>query len=271
MTRFAKGRWMALALPLLLSCAENDQTLRVIYLAEAPRGFGAGCTAAEASQSAMGVTRGILDLAAVDDFAGQVPVEYRVFPIIQNGLTVPGQGELSSLTPSPGVPPHTVIVSDVVTELNVGVQNSIAGPLKTVAGLSGPDLKFRTPVFTRLDGGARAVVAGVGVPESAVKKLAAVRSSILPNPADQIVITARVRIIGKKDGVDDIESSFVDLPIGVCNGCLYKNVGACDQVTAAQAAMTGSSCSPIQDYPLRCCSQDSTLVCPAAKPAMAGN
>ena len=263
MARFAKGRWAALALPLLLGCAENDQKLRVVSLTQTPQGFGSGCMIAGTGS----VARGTLDLAGVDVFAGQVPVEYRVFAQVENDFTVPGQGELSALTPSPGVATHTVVITDVVTEVNYGVQASAAGSLKSVAGLSGADLKFRTPVFTRLDSGT-ASVAGVGVPESAVRKLASVRSTILPNPSDQIVISARIRVFGKKDGNWDVESSFVDLPIGLCNGCLFKHVGSCDQVTAADTTKTGSACSPIQDFPLRCCDEGTKLVCPAVKSMM---
>ncbi len=269
MTRFAKVRWVAFALPLLLSCAENDQKLRVVSLAETGKGFGSGCVA---GNTAIGLSRGILDLAAVDDFTGQVPVEYRVFVQVENGFVPPGAGELGTLTPSPGVADHTVVITDVVTELNVGLQTSAAGSLKTVAGLGGADLKFRTPIFARIDGGGTSVLAGVGVPESAVIKLARVRDAILPQPSSQVVISARLRVFGKKDGVSDVESSFVDLPISLCNGCLYKNISSCDNVTDADATKTGSACSPIQDYPLRCCKQAgmATLVCPAVKTTPTG-
>ncbi len=268
MTRFAKGRWMALALPLLLSCAENDQRLRVTNIALPPKGIGSECSA---SAGTTNLARGILDLAAADAFKDLVQVDYRVFPTVEVGFMAPGTGDLSTLTPSPGVPPHTLVITDVVADLNVGLQSSVAGPLKTVAGLTGADLKFRTPIFARVDGNGTVIVPGVAVPETAVRKLAAVRDQLFGSKTGIIVISSRIRVLGIKDGNSDVESSYVDFPIELCNGCLFSVISACANVTDADTTFTGAACSPIQDYPLRCCTQDSKLVCPAARPAMAGN
>lgn len=241
------------------SCAENDERLRVSKLAKGPKGVTGECVLAPPADSDAGLTRGILDLAAVEAFQGAESAAYRVHAVVENRLVAPGTGELNDLTPSPGVAVPTVVITDLIAEWNPNLQMN----LRSLAGISDGETRFRTPLFLRLASGQSSVASGIGIPDSAARKLLASRASFLPDSATEIVTSIRVRVAGKKDGVSDIESSFVDLPVSICYGCIFSRFPSCSGVLP-DVIRTGNACSAVQDDALTCCdSASGFLRCPA--------
>lgn len=75
------------------------------------------------------------------------------------------------------------------------------------------------------------------------------------------VVYADVRLVGNLGG-DDFQSNTFRYPVQVCNGCLARNLGPCDQLPDVELA-TGGVCNPLQDFAVDCCESGGSLLCPA--------
>jgi len=77
-------------------------------------------------------------------------------------------------------------------------------------------------------------------------------------------IVAHVTVFGEMDG-GSVESRQFDYPIQACDGCLVRNVGACDSLASDYQAEQGFQCyGYFQDALIDCCTDtNGGEVCPA--------
>jgi hypothetical protein len=77
---------------------------------------------------------------------------------------------------------------------------------------------------------------------------------------------AHIQVFGTLDE-GDVESQVFDFPITVSADGFYSNVGACDTLEPGYlGAIDGSTCNPLQDGTIECCSEGDSLICPAEGP-----
>src|SRR5438552_3556124 len=76
---------------------------------------------------------------------------------------------------------------------------------------------------------------------------------------DPVTMTVSLQMIGDSNH-NTLKSNTMKYTINLCYGCLQNNVGPC-----CAAAVNAGLCSPAQDAPIDCCSNDGVhFTCPAA-------
>jgi hypothetical protein len=80
---------------------------------------------------------------------------------------------------------------------------------------------------------------------------------------------AHIQVFGTlEDG--DVESQVFDYPIRVSADDFVDDIGACDTLEPEYVGeVDGSTCNPLQDGTIECCSDGDTLICPAEGPPAA--
>ncbi|MES1205225.1 MAG: hypothetical protein ABUS79_04735 [Pseudomonadota bacterium] len=178
---------------------------------------------------------------------------YFLFPLLQNDLPVDSDD---------GVEPNRIALTGF--EVDVTVVDGSAAARDFFAALSGDPagaalMRFQSPWSGSIDpGGGNLAAATTAVPAEMARRLR--DEDILAGGTD-VRINAHVRAVGNKLGAR-VSSDTFTYPIRICDGCLINSVTACPR---AGEVLSGSACNPGQDSLVDCCTDGSTLVCPATR------
>jgi hypothetical protein len=176
---------------------------------------------------------------------------YFLFPLLENDLPADDPG---------GVEPNRIALSGFEIDLTFVDGSPTAAAF--FAGLAADPttsalLHYQTPWSGSVDpaGGTTSTTAGV-IPTETARRLR--DGGVL---ADQSVarVTANVRAFG--DTLSGrVTSDVFKFPIEICDGCLINSITTCP---APAPVLQGGICNPGQDSPVDCCTQGTTLICPA--------
>jgi hypothetical protein len=236
---------------LLLALAGCGQPAGQFYIVQNQSPL-AGCTVPTGTDAAYR-GEGTLDIRvpAASDAA------YMLFPLIENDLPAAGSG---------GPEPNRVALSGFDVQIEFVDGNAAAAAAfasmaadSTTAGL----MHFQTPWSGSVAPGGGRTSAGTSAfpAETAIR----LRDSGALGDHSYAHVTANVRAHGSTQS-GAITSDVFKFPIRVCDGCLINSITACPSTTAV---LTGGVCGPGQDAPVDCCTQGSSLICPATMMAPA--
>ena len=176
---------------------------------------------------------------------------YTLFPLLQNDLPAVGGGSAE---------PNRIALSGFEVEIAFVDGNAAAASLfaslatdSTAAGL----LHFQTAWSGSVAPGGGRTSAGTSAfpAETAIR----LRDSCALVDHSYVRVTANVRAKGSTQS-GGVTSDVFKYPIRVCDGCLINSITACPSTTAV---LTGGVCGPGQDAPVDCCTQGTSLICPA--------
>jgi len=180
---------------------------------------------------------------------------YMLFPLLENDLPAAGSG---------GAEPNRIALSSFEVEIAFVDGNAAAAAAfaaieadSSTAGL----MHFQTPWSGSVAPGGGRTSAGTSAfpAETAIR----LRDSGALADHSYARVTANVRAHGSTQS-GSITSDVFKYPIRVCDGCLINSITSCPSTTAV---LTGGVCGPGQDAPVDCCTQGTSLICPATMAA----
>jgi hypothetical protein len=166
------------------------------------------------------------------------PSGYLASPLVQSNITAMSGQEAQ----------RTIFLEGAIVQLSVPTQPSMIS-------LSSSEAAFRVPASASLPpNGGTVNVSFDLVPESVIQKVAA-----LGGTSTRVEVDATVTMFGQLAG-DTIQALPWQYSVTVCNDCVVNNAGPCPVTTTVR---TGNPCNPFQDGIVDCCTNGTTLVCPA--------
>jgi len=176
---------------------------------------------------------------------------YMLFPLLENDLPAAGGG---------GPEPNRIALSGFEVEL--AFVDGSAAAAAAFAAISADSataglMHFRTPWSGSVAPGGGRTSAGTSAfpAETAIR----LRDSGALSDHSYARVTANLRAHGRTQS-GDVTSDVFKYPIRVCDGCLINSITSCPSTAAV---LTGGLCGPGQDAPVDCCTQGTTLICPA--------
>ncbi len=182
---------------------------------------------------------------------------YTLFPLLENDLPAAGGG---------GPEPNRIALSGFEVEIAFVDGNAAAAAMfasmatdSTAVGL----LHFQTAWSGSVPPGGGRLSAGTSAfpAETAIR----LRDSGALADHSYVRVTANVRAKGSTQ-TGAVTSDVFKYPIRVCDGCLINSITTCPATTAV---LTGGLCGAGQDQPVDCCTQGTSLICPATTAAAA--
>lgn len=176
---------------------------------------------------------------------------YLLFPLLENDLPAAGGG---------GAEPNRIALSGFEVELAfVDGNAAVAAAFASLAaeGATAGLMHFQTPWSGSVaPGGGRTSAGTSAFPAETALRL---RDSGALADHSYARVTANVRAHGRTLS-GEVSSDVFKYPIRVCDGCLINSITSCPSTAAV---LTGGVCGPGQDAPVDCCTQGTSLICPA--------
>jgi hypothetical protein len=197
---------------------------------------------------------GTLDVGLVGEGAGG---GYGLFPLLQNDLPASGQPG--------GTEPNRVVLREFRVRLELAPPTPPDALVSAFDSLAAEGyLAYSQPWSGSVEPGGGTVSAGVTVVPAEVARR--IEATGVLDYLSSVGLTARVHAVGDTLS-DTIESREFVYPITVCKYCLISYLAACPYAPVN----TGNVCNVAQDNPVDCCSDGSSLVCPARAPTTGTN
>jgi hypothetical protein len=231
--RLARLHTLALTFAVgLAACADDNQQAMLIESVMAPA-TATGMAAAFCGSSEKPIVSGVVDLALV----GGAQDGYLMFTQVLNRN-------------QPNGPNNNMVETAYVTISSVDIDLSFDPPPPVT--LTDADLHVREDLFAIVNPGGTAEIPIDAMPLATMRKIAA------SHPKTEMSAHTHLRFNGHSAAFD-VNSSYLDFPVRVCEGCLVHDVGPC----CAKATNYGL-CNPDQDVSVDCCMDGSgNAVCPA--------
>ena len=191
--------------------------------------------------------QGTLDVSIVrSDF----PTAYFFFPLLENNLPHP-TGTLDA---------NQIQLSGFNVDIaTVGaVSASVAAVFASPAAI--PYLHYQTTWSGGISSGGGQLSASVeAFPVPLAQQLMATGNL---DTTRSLTVNLKIQALGSTNTGRSMQSDPFDFPVSVCAGCLVANIAPCPY--GATPANPGNACNPAQDQPVDCCTDNDTLICPAA-------
>jgi hypothetical protein len=191
--------------------------------------------------------QGMLDLSIVrSDFQ----TAYFFFPLLENNLPHP-TGTLDSNQIQ-------------ITGFNVDITTigAVSDPVAAVfaSSAASPYLHYQTTWSGGISSGGGQLSASVeAFPVPLAQQLLAAGDL---DASPSLTVNLKVQALGSTNTGRSMQSDPFNFPVSICVGCLAVNLGPCPLSTAP--ANLGNACNPAQDQSVDCCTDNGTLICPAA-------